>query len=715
MLICFMCDLHLPYNKNAVQYNVLDWACSDIVKKNADAVVFAGDFTADGNVFATKRFLRKMESLGRPYVLIPGNSDCRTQKNIPFIKQFTSSAVTKIGEYTFIAVDDSERIISSEFFAALENADEKTLVIMHHPTSALSADSALKFEKWRSANPDVKVFCGHLHKSRINGNDISLQAADPDKAIGENPCITYYDTETGELRKAYYFCPVPNDFYRYIGISCFNPLYDIEYAQEHGIRNIELRYNAEGFDREELSKSIAKWRALGATNLSLHAPHIRYSNGTVTNTAQWNDFIEFASFLECDRITVHVPDISVDAVKKDNNALDNISDFLAKCFARLPEKCVIGVENMHMTSKDSADDTRGYGYIPEECVEFMKHLGGKCTRKLGINLDVGHAVNNVPYIEKYTLGTWYAELGRFTVGYHLHQVVKGSAGFENHMPVTELYGESISLASFFNAWNKGVINKAPVIFEIRGTDGEYKPTIELFEKYRARNVFDLHSHTFFSNCGRDKPEKMICTAINNGIKILGISDHNYGIADRKQKYLKKIRELASKYADKIKLLCGIEISTYPERFDLDNSEEIHGYDYCLMENISSDNSVARKDFIGFCEKFHLKCGIAHTDMFAYCEKMGYDPLKYFTALAAHDIFWEMNVSYDSIHSYREHEYVKEFMRNEEHQRIVRESGLHISIGFDSHRCEDYDGYKVHEMYDFLKEKNIKTADMLFVN
>ena len=76
MLICFMCDLHLPYNKNAVQYDVLDWACSDIVKKNADAVVFAGDFTADGNVFATKRFVRKMHSLGRPYVMIPGNSDC---------------------------------------------------------------------------------------------------------------------------------------------------------------------------------------------------------------------------------------------------------------------------------------------------------------------------------------------------------------------------------------------------------------------------------------------------------------------------------------------------------------------------------------------------------------------------------------------------------------------------------------------------------------
>ena len=47
MLICFMCDLHLSYNKRTVQYDALDWACSDLKNKRADAVVFAGDFTAD--------------------------------------------------------------------------------------------------------------------------------------------------------------------------------------------------------------------------------------------------------------------------------------------------------------------------------------------------------------------------------------------------------------------------------------------------------------------------------------------------------------------------------------------------------------------------------------------------------------------------------------------------------------------------------------------
>ena len=129
MLLCFMCDLHLPYNKNAVQYDVLDWAWSDIKKKKAEAFVFAGDFTSDGNVFVAKRFMKKMETLAIPTVIIPGNSDCRTPKNIPFMKQCASDIVNKIGEYTIIAVDDSEKTVSDEVFCALEGADEKTLVI----------------------------------------------------------------------------------------------------------------------------------------------------------------------------------------------------------------------------------------------------------------------------------------------------------------------------------------------------------------------------------------------------------------------------------------------------------------------------------------------------------------------------------------------------------------------------------------------------------
>ena len=69
--------------------------------------------------------------------------------------------------------------------------------------------------------------------------------------------------------------------------------------------------------------------------------------------------------------------------------------------------------------------------------------------------------------------------------------------------------------------------------------------------------------------------------------------------------------------------------------------------------------------------------------------LGEDPYRYFLRMAERGIFWEMNVSYDSIHNYYEHPYMLEFFKNPEQQAIVRESGVCLSVGFDGHRVEDY--------------------------
>ena len=42
-------------------------------------------------------------------------------------------------------------------------------------------------------------------------------------------------------------------------------------------------------------------------------------------------------------------------------------------------------------------------------------------------------------------------------------------------------------------------------------------------------IQDIHSHTKYSFCAHDTPEKMIETAIKAGIEVYGICDHNYGI------------------------------------------------------------------------------------------------------------------------------------------------------------------------------------------
>ena len=438
-------------------------------------------------------------------------------------------------------------------------------------------------------------------------------------------------------------------------------------------------------------------------------PDISYIDGKVCPDESLERLIELACILKVDRLTQHVPVVSVAVIKEDKDALSKIAKFIADKINTVKHQIIVGVENMHMTSKDKADDSRRFGYLPEECLSFMRILSAHCLHKVGINFDIGHARNNMPYSQKYQISTWFAMVGKYIVGYHLHQVTLENGVFNNHMPITEIYGCLISYASFFKCWMDGEINKAPLIFEMR-PENAYNITMDTFLPYRERKVSDLHSHTYYSLCGRDNPHNLIKTAINNGISVLGISDHNYGIGERKRQYLAEIRSLAEAYKDKITILCGIEIATLPHLYDIEDTNEIRDYDYCLVENITDSNSLATEDIISFCSKLGIPCGIAHTDMFAYCDMYGLEYNDFFEKMAQAGIFWEMNVSYDSIHHYKEHAYVREFIADREKQQIVKNAGLYISVGFDSHRCEDYDGVRVHEMYDFLVENQFNIVD-----
>ena len=53
-------------------------------------------------------------------------------------------------------------------------------------------------------------------------------------------------------------------------------------------------------------------------------------------------------------------------------------------------------------------------------------------------------------------------IGKYAVGYHIHQVNYEDGIFENHMPIKNIYGHLISFASFFKYWSSGRIKKAPV-------------------------------------------------------------------------------------------------------------------------------------------------------------------------------------------------------------------------------------------------------------
>lgn len=218
-------------------------------------------------------------------------------------------------------------------------------------------------------------------------------------------------------------------------------------------------------------------------------------------------------------------------------------------------------------------------------------------------------------------------------------------------------------------------------------------------------IQDLHSHTRYSNCGRDESALVVETAIRGGIELLGVSDHNYGIGDRKARYLAELDALRARYAGKIRILRGIEIATIPAHF-LKPGEELSAFDYCLVEHLDDPTSMVGARICAFADALGIPTGIAHTDLFGWMNAMGVKPEEFLRALAAHGVFWEMNVNYDSIHGYREHAYVKAFMESPEQQRMVRDAGLRVSVGFDGHRVEDYLPGRVVDTNRFLEAARI---------
>lgn len=225
-------------------------------------------------------------------------------------------------------------------------------------------------------------------------------------------------------------------------------------------------------------------------------------------------------------------------------------------------------------------------------------------------------------------------------------------------------------------------------------------------------IQDIHSHTYYSFCGKDEPEKIVEAAIEGKIELFGICDHNYGIAHARKNVYKSISDelfddyestlrryfdhislIKEKYADKIKILCGIEIATLTSqnpRLYLPSSVDVSFFDYCLIEHIDCfGNTCTEGDIFSYAQRCGCPVGIAHTDLFQYISNIGEDACKFLSRMAEYGIFWEMNINYDSIHSYREHEYVKRFFDSPEQQMMVKKSGVRLSVGFDGHRVEDY--------------------------
>ena len=240
-------------------------------------------------------------------------------------------------------------------------------------------------------------------------------------------------------------------------------------------------------------------------------------------------------------------------------------------------------------------------------------------------------------------------------------------------------------------------------------------------------IQDLHAHTYYSFCSDDSPETVINTAIREGIKQIGICDHNYGIGCARTdfcydkgarrdadygktlvRYFDHIKSLKEKYRYKIDVKCGIEVCTLitNDSYALPKNADISFFDYCLVENLGDPRSFINNDYDIFQFSSDYKCltGIAHTDLFKYINKLGVQPYAFLQKMAKHKIFWELNVNFDSMHNFKTHDYVTEFLKNKEQQELIKKTGVRLSVGFDSHLINEYKSERVKSVCSLIKQK-----------
>lgn len=160
---------------------------------------------------------------------------------------------------------------------------------------------------------------------------------------------------------------------------------------------------------------------------------------------------------------------------------------------------------------------------------------------------------------------------------------------------------------------------------------------------------DFHTHTIFCD-GDNSPEEMVVSAIEKGVRKIGLLVHAYVEFDdcciKKEdigKFKAEIARLREKYKEKIQIFCGVEMDYYSS-MELDDFDYVIGsvhYIKCAGEYIAIDTrpehlkEAAEKYFGGdiyaVCEAYYTLVGqladkfkidiIGHFDLITkFCEK-----------------------------------------------------------------------------------------------
>ena len=487
MKIAFICDTHLPESKNSLQYAFLKRAVAKMKEDGIETVVDLGDFTSFGELSACSVTGDAFADFN--YCCVLGNSEVRDEKTLDKIISQKQEPCFTIGKRTLLGINTPYADIDENDRKRLEKLKDGDIVFLHHYVNSLHKESREFFETLL-ARTSLTVIHGHAHKkmdytvgkSRVFG----LRALDPDKSIGDYPCVTYAHITDEEIvfeEKCFDIDrQILRDIRNYFGISCVDNERDIKYAICNNVLNMEIRCRKKGDADLAILPLIKKWRECGGKYLSVHMPDLKYKDGEFFGVDEWNKALEYAKTIGVNGLTIHPPKAKVGEMK---NACvwEWFLEHYIKAVNFMGDNVCVGIENMHMAKGDKNDENRGFGFTPEEVLSWINAINERLEepKKVGHLLDVGHARNNGIIASTNPVGRWYEKMGNKTVAYHIHQAVTKDGEMKNHCPITDWFGPMISYASFFYAWQVGMLNKVPIFLEVKGSEN-YDISVKAFQK-----------------------------------------------------------------------------------------------------------------------------------------------------------------------------------------------------------------------------------------
>ena len=491
MKIGFICDTHIPSSKESPQYAFFEMALNQFKKDSIDTIVHLGDITSFGERDVFENYLKSMQSFRQSYYVL-GNAEIRYKETQKYFLSkaidvsFSASGRTLIGVNTpfgFITQDDKQR---------LTEAKDGDIILMHHGPHKLPEKDSQWIESLLSKKA-LTIIHAHSHKwfdytigkSRV----IGLRALDPDKSIGNYPCITYIDVTESDLTIEEKVFAVDNYTLHQIrenfGLSCVDNHKDVAFSAKTGVKNIELRCNGADWEPDaSLISEVQAWRKATNGYLSIHMPNLKWDGKEIKGIEQWYQAVEYAIDMQANGLTMHPPRIQKSLLFSDAAIWEQYLELYVYAVKKMDASVKIGIENVHKSKSEEglAKEELGFGYTPSEVSLWIDAINQALSEKrVGHVLDVGHTRNNGELSSRFPISRWYELMGDKIVAYHIHQVLQTENGLKNHNAIENWFGPLISYASFFSAWEKGMIHHGPVFLEVRGIEN-FQKSLDGFSK-----------------------------------------------------------------------------------------------------------------------------------------------------------------------------------------------------------------------------------------